>query len=128
MSEYRLIIAGSRDFTDYEKLSKEVSKIISNLDSDNITIISGEARGADILGKQFGNEKGFRVKKMPADWDQYGRSAGHRRNAEMAKYAVSDKSKGLLIAFWDGVSPGTKGMIKIAERYGMEVHVIDVEI
>lgn len=43
----------------------------------------------------------------------------------MAQYAVNDDSYGVLIAFWDRMSRGTKHMIDIAEEYGLEVHVID---
>ena len=65
---------------------------------------------------------------FPAKWDKYGKSAGHRRNAEMAKHAVEGKKQGVigvLIAFWDGKSEGTKSMIALADRYGLdEVHVV----
>lgn len=31
----------------------------------------------------------------------------------------------MLIAFWDGVSRGTKHMIDLANKYGLEVHVVN---
>lgn len=31
----------------------------------------------------------------------------------------------MLIAFWDGVSRGTKHMIDLANKYGLEVHVMN---
>lgn len=48
-----------------------------------------------------------------------------KRNAEMAKFAVEDGNYGVLIAFWDGQSRGTKHMINLAMRYGLEVHVVN---
>lgn len=55
---------------------------------------------------------------------KYGKSAGYRRNVEMAKFAIEDQNKGLLIAFWDGKSRGTKWMIDIAKRYDLDVEVV----
>ena len=57
------------------------------------------------------------VKRVPANWEKFGRSAGHRRNAEMAQYADG------LVAFWDGLSPGTRSMIDLAKGRGLKVHI-----
>ena len=87
-------------------------------------IISGTARGADQFGEQFAKEENYLLSRFPADWDKYGKSAGYRRNVEMAKFAIEDQNKGLLIAFWDGKSSGTKWMIDIANQYGLDVEVV----
>lgn len=125
--ELRIIIAGSRDFNDYEFLKREVLNIVNynNRQKEYVKIISGCARGADTLGEQFAKEFGLEVKRFPADWDNLGKRAGYVRNAEMAKFAVKDDNDGTLIAFWDGQSRGTKHMIDLAKRYGLEVHVVN---
>ena len=46
--------------------------------------------------------------------------AGHRRNQAMA-----DAGADVCIAFWRDGSPGTKGMIRIAEGAGIPTQVID---
>ena len=124
--ELRIISAGSRDFNDYKFLKREVLNIVKydNRPKEYVKIISGCARGADTLGEQFAKEFGLEVKKFPADWDGLGKRAGYVRNAEMAKFAVEDYNDGMLIAFWDGKSRGTKHMIDLAKRYGLEVHVV----
>ena len=76
------------------------------------------------MGEQFAKEENCLLSRFPADWDKYGKSAGYRRNVEMAKFAIEDQNKGLLIAFWDGKSRGTKWMIDIAKRYGLDVEVV----
>lgn len=126
MNELRVIIAGSRDFNDYSLLKDSATKIISSktIQSSLIKIISGGARGADKLGEQFANEIGLEIVRFPADWNGLGKRAGYVRNAEMAKFAVADGNTGILIAFWDGVSKGTKHMIDLAERYGLKVHIV----
>ena len=47
-------------------------------------------------------------------------------NMEMMKYAIADGNYGVLIAFWDGKSKDTKHMIDLAEKYGLEVHIVRV--
>lgn len=131
MKELRVIIAGSRDFGDFPKLMNSCIDILheisdQNDDLDKIRIVSGTARGADILGEQYAKISGYEVSRFPADWDGLGKRAGYVRNAEMAKYAVADESYGVLIAFWDGKSKGTKHMIDLAEKNGLEVHVVRV--
>lgn len=124
----RIIIAGGRDFSDYELLKRSVHAVI---DGDRlkehypIEFISGAARGADKLGEKFATENIYFLKRFPADWDRYGKRAGYIRNEQMAKYASEDNSYGILIAFWDGESKGTKLMIDLAKRYGLEIHVIN---
>ena len=53
----RVIIAGGRDFSDYERLSERVLHLLSA--QDQVTIVCGEARGADSLGKRLAREKGW---------------------------------------------------------------------
>lgn len=130
--ECRIIIAGGRDFDDYELLRKVVNYITTKLLTHNVVfspydmvIVSGCAKGADTLCKRFADEHGHQIIKFPADWEQYGKRAGCVRNAEMAKYAVADDCYGVLVAFWDGKSKGTGHMIDTAKRYGLEVHVVE---
>ena len=126
MEELRIIIAGSRDFHDYDLLKREVLNIVryDNRPKKFIKIVSGKARGADTLGEQFAEEFGLEVKEFLADWNGLGKRAGYVRNAEMAKFAVENNNDGMLIAFWDGKSKGTKHMIDLAEKYDLEVHVV----
>lgn len=119
----RIIIAGSRDFNNYKLLEQSLLDFIGSFEHNQIEIISGTARGADRLGEQFSNSMNYNLVRFPADWDKYGKSAGYRRNAEMAKYASEED--GVLFAFWDGQSRGTKHMIDLANKYDLEVHVIN---
>ena len=127
MKEIRIIIAGSRTFSDYAKLKINVHKIVANLiasfDSNNIRIISGTANGTDKLGERFAKEYGYKLSRFPANWS-IGKRAGYIRNEKMAQIASEEDCYGVLIAFWDGESKGTKHMIYLAEKYGLEVHVI----
>ena len=126
MKEIRIIVAGSRDFDDYSLLKLTLKEYINGLDIadlSQVVIISGAARGADTLGEYFAYDYKIAVRKFPAKWDEIGKRAGWVRNAEMAKYAA--EKHGVLFAFWDGKSRGTKNMIDLANRYGLEIHVVN---
>lgn len=114
----RLIIAGGRDYDNYNELERVTDYMLSNLIATHkIVIVSGGARGADSLAVQYAQIRGYELITMPADWEVHGRSAGYIRNAQMAEVATH------LLAFWDGKSRGTKHMIDIAHNMKIKVHV-----
>ena len=115
----RLIVAGSRYLDDYALVSDTLDHLLQEFDPEDIEcILCGKAKGADTFGEWYGTHHGIPITYYPADWDKYGKSAGYRRNADMAKNATH------LVAFWDGESKGTKHMIDLAHKHGLEVTVI----
>jgi hypothetical protein len=112
----KIIIAGSRNFNDYNLLKSSCDNLLTQF--TNIEIVSGTARGADKLGERYARERGYDIKQFPANWDKFGKSAGYIRNDEMAQYAD------MLIAFWDGTSKGTKHMIDLANKRGIKVEIV----
>jgi hypothetical protein len=109
----KTIIAGSRSIMLYSVVVKGIkaSKI-------HITeVVSGRAPGVDRIGESFAILHDIPIKMFPACWDEFGKSAGFRRNQEMADYADA------LIAIWDGKSHGTKDMIERARKAGLRVFV-----
>lgn len=110
----KTIIAGSRDITDI----KVVEEVMQDLDWEVTENVCGLARGVDMLGAQWAYSKKIRTVAFPADWDKYGRRAGHVRNREMAEYAEA------LVAIWDGESAGTRNMISEARRLDLKVKVV----
>lgn len=109
----KIIIAGSRDVTDYEVVRQAV--IESGYWKEfgkSIEVISGTARGVDRLGEEFARKNGLIVHRFPADWDTHGNAAGHIRNRVMGDFAK--EHDGRIIAVYNGISPGTKGMIAYA--------------
>lgn len=119
----RLIIAGSRSI-DGEVAYQELRAFVrGNLKCKPVEIVSGGAKGADLLGERFANEHNIPVKRFIPDWDKHGKGAGFLRNGDMAVYA-SDVPGSMLVAYWDGVSNGTKQMIEVAKTYGLNVLVL----
>lgn len=118
----KCIIAGSRSVTDYEILLAAIAYLPWRRDITEI--VSGGADGADALGERYAKERKLRLTVMPADWIAYGRSAGPRRNRDMAQYVFPD---GALIALWDGESRGTQNMIEEARKRHLKVLVWDAK-
>lgn len=118
ITKYKVIIAGCRDFTDYELLREKCDYHLQNLRLEDIVIVSGHASGADSLGERYAQDRGFQLETYPADWQAHGRAAGPIRNAKMASVAHA------LIAFWDGKSRGTKNMIDTAKKHNLHVAVV----
>ncbi len=131
----KIIIAGGRDFCnpdyypegskkylyDEQKAFRQLTALLWMSDYKDLEIISGGAKGADTVGERFARGNRIPLKVFPADWDEHGKAAGHIRNRQMGDYA--DR----LIAFWDGESRGTKGMIEYAKGEGLIVRVISYD-
>lgn len=86
---------------------------------DITEVVSGCARGVDLLGEAWAKGAGIPVTRFPAIWEVHGKAAGAIRNQQMAEYAKA------LVAIWDGKSPGTKDMIRKAKARGLKVVVFN---
>jgi len=105
----KLIIAGGRD---YRFTPNDIEQLNS---LKNITeVVSGGAKGADSEGEQWATEQGIPLKIFKADWKQYGRGAGPKRNQAMAEYADA------VVLFPGG--KGTDNMYQRAQKAGLVVY------
>ena len=120
MNEFKLIVAGGRDFNDPALMHRVIFAMSDVEFADKaISIVSGMARGADALGYQFAHQHGVQVYEFNAHWAKYGKRAGYVRNEEMGRF-----SDGLL-AFWDGDSKGTAHMIDFMQKLNKPVIVVE---
>lgn len=114
----RIVIAGCRDYNNYNEAKKFIDKCICDIRNKyKLIFISGGCRGADALGERYAKENGFEVEIYPADWEKYGRAAGPKRNEHMAQIAD------FVICFWDGQSRGTKSMISYAKEFNKPIRI-----
>lgn len=81
-------------------------------------VVSGCAKGADTFGESWATWNNIPIKKFPANWELYGKSAGIVRNSIMAQYADG------LIAFIINNSKGTTNMIKQAKENNLWIEVV----
>lgn len=125
MKGTKVIVCGSRNFTNYKYLERMLDKYALDLKPQPLIIVHGAARGADQLADDWCfARKRHRVViiRYHADWKKHGKAAGHIRNVEMSHCGAKR-----LIAFWDGKSKGTEDMIKIAKRRGIKVKIFKVK-
>ena len=119
-----LLVAGSRE------IDRHVHEIGDLISTARVTLASvtplvfhtllhGGARGVDTIAGDWARRRGFEVKVMPADWDQYGKAAGMIRNKEMVEAADA------AIVIWNGRSSGTKSTIDLLVHH-MRPHVVCV--
>ncbi len=114
----RIVIVGSRDYNNYDEAKSYIDFFISRIRKNyDIIIVSGGCRRADIIGERYAKENGFKIERYPALWGKYSKSAGPRRNRQMAE--ISD----YIICFWDGKSSGTKSMIEYAKKIGKPIKI-----
>lgn len=115
----RLIVAGGRDYDDYVTLVAKLDHLLQHLPASAIEIVSGAARGADLMGERYAVEKGYRIRRIPALWETQGRKvAGMLRNEYMGWYGTH------LVGFWDGQSRGTGGMLNFAKGQRLKVRTV----
>lgn len=100
----RIAVIGSRSFSDYELLK-------STLKCIHITeIVTGGDLGADTLAEQYAHEKAIPLKIIPHT--EHPETSGASRT-----YSIISAAQ-LVVAFWDGKSPGTGDLLKYAQQKG----------
>lgn len=111
----RIIMCGSRTFNRVGVIRETLQKISASTDGP-ITIVHGDARGADRLAAEVAKWMGMQVEAVPADWDTHGKRAGYVRNQEML-----DRGADAVYAFRSaGESRGTDMMVDLARKAGVE--------
>ena len=94
-----------------------VTDYVKSLPSDTV-IVSGGARGVDTVAETAAKACGLEIQIFPALWGTYGKRAGFLRNRQIVEAA--DR----VVAFWDGLSPGTLSTIKLAQDTKKPVEVV----
>ena len=112
----KVAIVGSRTWTDASSIHRYIDRLIA--EHADLTIVSGAAPGVDRIAAGYAVSMGLTVIEHHADWKRHGRTAGAIRNQAI----VSDSDA--VVAFWDGVSRGTKITLDIARRKGITAKVV----
>lgn len=108
----RTLITGGRDYNDRAAVYAALDLLHAQYP---ITcIIHGDARGADRLCRDWAVSRGIPHLPHPADWESYGKAAGHIRNGQML-LARPD----YCVAFPGG--RGTADMMRKATIHGLTV-------
>lgn len=100
----KVIICGTRTFNDFSILQRVMSRWVE-VNGWPTEIVTGGAKGADYLGGIWASNREILLHQFLANWHRWGKQAGPKRNSEMV--AIADGC----IAFWNGISKGTKDTI-----------------
>lgn len=106
----RTAVIGSRNLS--------VSDLGAYLPEGTEEIVSGGAKGVDASAREYAQTHGVRLMEFLPDYRRYGKGAPLRRNIDIIEHADT------VLAFWDGMSKGTKFVIDECVRRGVPVQVI----
>lgn len=109
----RIVVTGGRDFNDIGAIDMALDAVRRK--HGDFTLINGCARGADTLCRQWASDRGLPCDDFPADWNKYGKGAGHIRNQKM----IDEGKPDALVAFKGG--RGTADMVRRCKSVGMPV-------
>jgi len=113
----KLIIAGSRTFTDYQLLCRTLTPELLRITQ----VLTGGARGAEQLGYRWAWKHQIKHQLFRADWERFGKPAGVRRNHQIAQ------AGDVLVVFGDEPSPGTAHLIQCMRALGKPVVVVSLD-
>ena len=117
----RILVCGSRDWQDKDLIENTLRKYHDG----NLSIVTGDARGADWEASEFAKRQGIDVKVYHAHWKKFGKFAGPERNTRMLLEGKPD----LVIAFHTNItqSRGTLNMVGQANEAGIPIQIYGVK-
>ena len=84
----KLLITGSRQFTDYEGLKLAIAAVEKERGKAVTLLLHGGAKGADTLAHRYAEEMGIEVEVILPDYkSHHGKQAPLKRNEELVKRA-----------------------------------------
>jgi len=102
LNEIRIIVAGTRTFSDYELLRSKLDDFVSKLKQKHpdkqVVIITGAAKGADKLGSLYARNHNIPLKEFPADWNTYGE--GLPVQYEISRCQITHCMKSLCLSYF----------------------------
>ena len=66
----RIVIAGSRGFEDYALFEQTLDRILDE-QIEPVELVSGHAKGADLLAERFAKENDLPIHIIKPDWKAY---------------------------------------------------------
>lgn len=105
----KIAIVGSRSVT--------VNNLGDYLPENTTEIVSGGAIGVDRSARNYAKTHNIKLKEFLPEYERYGRSAPLKRNLQIIDYADE------VIAFWDGMSHGTRFVIENCKRKNVPIKV-----
>jgi hypothetical protein len=120
----KVLVTGSRDWTDKKVIQDALDNIVLDYDGP-YTLIHGECpTGADKIAADYATELKWTVIPEPADWKKYGKSAGPIRNQKM----INDHKPNVALAFSLNQSSGTANCVSRLREFKRKKPLILLDI
>lgn len=114
----RILVTGSRDWTDKRSIAKKLCLFIRPTDGQVVTLVSGNCpMGADFMAEEVARNLEWNVELHPANWELHGKRAGFIRNQEMVNAGAD-----LCLAFIKNKSKGATMTANLSEEAGIKTH------
>ena len=109
----RVAVIGSRHFSALDQVTDYVNGLPARA-----SIVTGGASGVDAAATKAARARGLAVQVLPMSFEEVRDTAvAEGRRTRLVE------SCDVLVAFWDGASPGTRATVERALDAGKEVHV-----
>jgi len=113
MTEYIILVTGSRDWTDKNIIEKTLKELIIPPQCLPVLVHGACPSGADAIAHTVAENLKWTVRKYPADWQKFKKQAGPIRN----KLMIDTEQPHVILAFRKNKSPGTTGTIDLTYLY-----------
>lgn len=113
-----VLFSGSRDWTSKDS----VIATLKTLDAKKHIILQGGCKGLDVIAKEQAHIMGFEVVTVMADWDNFRKSAGPKRNEKMIR--EYDPKKAYLFSADIEHSIGTRNARDLCKRFKVPFTII----
>lgn len=119
----KIAVVGSRWYTDYKEFAEKLHGLMS---PPGVVILSGGARGVDVMAQRYANDNGFdfvlfKPYHLIDSTVDYSPKYFFTRNKQIADNAD------WVIAFWDGESSGTRHIVEYCQRNRKRLEIIEVK-
>lgn len=121
MTDNRILITGSREWTDRDVIAYALGAIAQKYSRGRIVVVHGGARGADTIAGEVAAKMGIAVEVHPVtseEWAAQPKRAGMIRNKRMVDLGAVQ-----CVAFIINESPGATACAAMAERAGIPTKV-----
>lgn len=114
----RVLITGSKTFFRYREFEEKMDTLLCRL--GDIEIVSRGGQAIDQMAERYAVSHSCSIRRIPGFWHQF------RQDAEMARDLRSTWYSTHMVAFWDGMSPGTETTIKVAKEGGLKGRIVSI--
>ena len=117
----KLLILGSKLYTDYEQFKRRVNAILKNTKKEEITLYDDGSKGAAKLARQYCLDTDIKNITVEPDWQGKGKQAGILRDQQLAKTCTH-----AILFFFHDETNQMKEVLERMKEYNVKYRLIKV--